>query len=638
MINLIDISKRFSQKLLYDKCSLTLKSGERIGLVGSNGCGKTTLLNIIAGTQSPDSGEIAITKNFRIGILEQEFDNQTDKTVLEIVKESVFQNEIDIDHLNKKIAVEKNPDKLESLLKIYSDFETRFEASGGYNIENNCKKILTGLGISQEMMNRKSTHFSGGQRMRIGLAKLLASPYDAILLDEPTNHLDLPSLLWFENYLRSYPGLIVIISHDQTLLNNIVNKVVEISNKKVTVYHGNYNDYREQKSLIIEQLESAKRQYQKERKETERFIERFRYKNTKAKQVQSRIKNLEKNEKDFDIPKDESEIKFDFPQPERSGYEVAKVNSLSKSFGALKVLDNFSFELKRGEKVAITGKNGTGKSTLMKIMADIIEQDSGSVKLGANVKVGYFSQIHAEQLNLENSILDEMESIRGAKSTTDVRKLLGRFFFTGDDVFKNIGLLSGGEKSRVLLTRLLLSPSNFLLLDEPTNHLDIPSQTVIIEALKNFTGTVCFVSHDRYLINNVATRLLDFEDDGVHEYPGTYNEYKAWQEQNILNTEPGDDEKAVNKRKEQKRLEAEERNLKYKKRKVYDEQIESIEIQLEKFMDEESDLEQQLGDPLIYKDEDKAKYVTDRYKTVKQQIEDLTHKWEELSVEREKLL
>ena len=487
-------------------------------------------------------------------------------------------------------------------------------------------------------MYRKSTHFSGGQRMRIGLAKLLASPYDAILLDEPTNHLDLPSLLWFENYLRSYPGLIVIISHDQTLLNNIVNKVVEISNKKVTVYHGNYDQYREQKSLIIEQLEAAKKQYQRERKETERFIERFRYKNTKSKQVQSRIKNLEKTEKDFDIPKDESEIKFSFSQPERSGYEVAKVNSVSKSFGALKVLDNFSFELKRGEKVAITGKNGTGKSTLMKIMADIIAADSGSVKLGTNVKIGYFSQIHAEQLNLENSILDEMESIRGAKSTTDVRKLLGRFFFTGDDVFKKIGLLSGGEKSRVLLTRLLLSPSNFLLLDEPTNHLDIPSQTVIIEALKIFTGTVCFVSHDRYLINNVATRLLDFEEDGIHEYPGTYNEYKAWREQNILNAEPDDDEKSVNKRKEQKRQEAEERNLKYKKRKVYDEQIESIEIQLEELMDEESEIEQKLGDPLIYKNEDKAKYVTDRYKTVKQQIENLTHKWEELSIEREKLL
>ena len=634
----MNISKRFSHTLLYENCSFNLKSGERIGLVGANGCGKTTLLNIIAGAQSPDSGEIAVSKNFRIGILEQEFEVATNKTVLETVKESVFKNELDIDHLREKISAEKNPAQLEALLKIYSGLEAEFEASGGYNIENNCKKILSGLGITEEMMYRKSTHFSGGQRMRIGLAKLLASPFDAILLDEPTNHLDLPSLLWFENYLRSYPGLIVIISHDQTLLNNIVTKVVEISNRKITVYHGNYQKYREQKSLVIEQLESAKKQYERERKETERFIERFRYKNTKAKQVQSRLKNLEKTEQDFDIPKEESQIKFSFPQPERSGYEVVKVNRVDKRYGDIKVLENFSFEIKRGEKIAVTGKNGTGKSTLMKIMAGIIKADCGSVSLGTNVKVGYFSQIHAEQLNLNNTIIDEMESIRGARSTTDVRKLLGRFFFTGDDVFKKIAVLSGGEKSRVLLTRLLLSASNFLLLDEPTNHLDIPSQSVIIEALKNFTGTVCFVSHDRYLINNIATRLLDFEENGVCDYPGTYDEYKSWQERNLSQSEFNDDQKAVNKRKEQKRQEAEERNLKYKKRKVYDERIAEIELKLETSMEEETELEQQLGDPDIYKDEDKAKYITDRYKTVKQQIENLTHKWEELSLEREKLL
>jgi len=636
MVNLIGISKRYGKKLLYGESSLALKTGEKIGLVGSNGCGKTTLLNIIAGATKPDSGEVTLSKGFRIGVLGQEFSSD-DKTVLDFVKESIFDHESDIEDLKEKISTEKDPAKLDKLMKLYSNLEHQFEINGGYDLEHKCKKILTGLGFTEEMITRRCSQFSGGQRMRISIAKLLLAPYDAILLDEPTNHLDLPSLLWFENFLQTYPGLLVIISHDQTLLNNVVTKIVEISNNRFSVYTGNYQKYCEQKFKTTEILESAQKRQQKELKKTQRFIDRFRYKNTKARQVQERIKSLQK-ENIIEVPTEEKTISFDFIQPERTGYEVLRVKNLSKSFGRTVVLDNVSLEIKRGEKVAMTGKNGTGKSTLIKIITDILKADSGEVVLGSNVATGYFAQIHAEQLDLNNSIMEEMEKIRGAKSPTDVRKLLGSFFFRGDDVFNKIGLLSGGEKSRVLLSKLLLSPVNFLLLDEPTNHLDIPSQSVIVDALNNYSGTVCFISHDRYLINKIATRLIMFDEDGITDYPGNYDEYQYWKRKNDLPYSVAKEKTASDSRKEQKRKEAEDRKAKYKHRKKYDEQIEKLEHRLEEIMGEEIELEQKLADPLIYKEEHEAKKVTERYKEVKEEISRVTEKWERLSLEREKWL
>ncbi len=637
MINLINVSKRYGDKLLYGDSSLALKTGEKIGLVGSNGSGKTTLLNIISGKTKPDSGEVTLSKGFKIGVLEQEFPSGDDKTVLDFVKESIFDHESDIEDLKEKISIEKDPVKLDKLMRLYSDLEHQFEINGGYDLEHKCKKILTGLGFTDQMIARKCSQFSGGQRMRISIAKLLLAPYDAILLDEPTNHLDLPSLLWFEDFLQTYPGLLVIISHDQTLLNNLVTKIVEISNSKISVYTGNYDQYRDQKSKMVEVLESAQKRQQKEIKKTQRFIDRFKYKNTKARQVQERIKNLQK-ENIIEVPVEQKNIAFDFVQPERTGYDVLRVKKVSKSFGRSVVLDDISLDIKRGEKVALTGKNGTGKSTLIKIIAGILQSDSGEVVLGSNVTTGYFAQIHAEQLDLNNSIMAEMEKVRGNKFPSDVRKLLGRFFFTGDDVFKKIGLLSGGEKSRVLLAKLLLSPANFLLLDEPTNHLDIPSQSVIVDALNNYSGTVCFVSHDRFLINKIATRLIMFDEDGITDYPGNYDEYQYWKRKNDFSETVGKDKNRSDSRKERKRKEAEERKEKYKHRKKYDEKIEKLEHRLEEIMGEEIALEQKLADPSTYTDETKAKEITERYKEVKDEVNKVTEQWEKLSLEREKWL
>ncbi len=636
MIQLINISKQFGEKILYRDASLTIKPSEKVGLVGSNGSGKTTLLNIIAQQISIDSGEIAISKGFRIGVLEQEFHMDENKSVIDEVKDSIFEYGKEIDQLKISIASEKDPQKLKHLMRMYEDLEHKFHTHGGYEIEANCRKILGGLGFSEEMILRKCGYFSGGQRMRIAIAKLLASPLDALMLDEPTNHLDLPSLLWFEEYIKSYEGMVIVISHDRVFLNNIVNKIAEISNQKITTYTGNYDEYVEAKSAYIEKLEATQKNLLKQREKTERFIERFRAKNTKSSQVQSRIKMLEKQIM-IDIPEAERTIDFSFPQPERSGYEVIKMNKICKSYGLNIILDDINLSIKRGEKVAIIGKNGTGKSTLVKIMAGIIESDSGTFSLGVNVNVGYFSQVHVEQLDESISIMEEMEKIRGNKAPTDVRKLLGVFFFTGDDVFKKIGLLSGGEKSRVLLARMLLSPSNFLILDEPTNHLDMATQSVLIEALDEFSGTICFVSHDRYLINNVATRMIVFDDNGITDFPGNYDEYTRWKKEEE-NKSPNQKDKNTNIRKDEKRKEAQERNIKYKYRKEYDDKILHIESELEKLMKEEDSLNKELADTANYKNQEKIKFITERYKTVKEEINCLTTKWEEYSLERERWL
>lgn len=635
MIQLINISKRFAEKVLYQNTSLTIKPSDRIGLVGSNGSGKTTLLNIIARCVSPDAGEIIISKGFRLGILEQEF-KAKHKTVIEEVKSILFSGEKDIEDLNAAISREKDPQKLAHLMRLYTELEHNFETKGGYDLEVNCKKILGGLGFSEEMMQRECSQFSGGQIMRISLAKLLAAPVDGILLDEPTNHLDLPSLLWFEDYLKTYPGLIIMISHDRTLLNNVVRKIVEISNRKITVYDGNYDQYVENKAKIGENLENTQKRLQKEREKTERFIERFRYKNTRASMVQSRIKKLEK-ESLIEVPQEEKHIEFHFPQPERSGYEVITLKAISKRYGQNDVLKDVDFSIKREEKVFMTGKNGTGKSTLLKIMADEITADGGSKKLGVNVTVGYFSQIHVEQLDSTKTIMEEMEKVRGTRTPTEVRKLLGQFFFTNDDVFKQIGSLSGGEKSRVLLARLILSPANLLLLDEPTNHLDMPTQKVLLDALDEFSGTLCVISHDRHLINSIATRLLYFDDEGIAEYPGTLDEFIEWRSNNRQHTQ-GAKEKSVSEYKEQKRKEAEDRNYRYKIRKELDNKIDVIEKMLEKLMDEETELTNQLADTSNYKNQDKIKQITKRYQAVKDEISRATEQWETLSLERENWL
>lgn len=633
MINLSGISKRFAHKLLYDDASVALKPGEKIGLIGANGSGKTTLMNIIAGVEQPDSGEVMTPRGFRVGYLEQEFVSPGDKTVIEEVKGAFFRNEVELQQINQQLAVETNAQALERLMNKYETLEHEFELKGGYDLEVNCRKVLSGLGFTEDMMSRRCSCFSGGQKMRIALAKLLVEPLDCILLDEPTNHLDLPAIVWLEEFLKNYPGLAVIISHDRCLLNNVVRKVLEISGRKFYTYDGNYDYYVEEKAHRIELIQKTVRLEQKERRKVERFIERFRYKNTRASMVQSRIKRLDQQQQ-TDIPVEETYIDFRFPPPERSGYEVAKMSGVSKSYGSHQVLNNIDFTLLRGEKVAFTGKNGTGKSTLLKIMCGEMEPDTGTVKLGTNVKIGYFSQFYTDQLDSERTVMEEVEKVSNGRSATEVRSILGRFFFSGEDVFKKVGVLSGGEKSRVLLARLFVSDNNVLVLDEPTNHLDMGTQSILLDALEEFEGTVCFVSHDRFFVNTLTTRLLYFDTDGITAYPGTLEEFlERKKEQEAVYSDTG---KKENVRRDQKRQEAEERNQRYKMRKQYDIRIEEIEKRLEQLMLEETELEQKLADSASYKDENTIKEITARYSAVRSEIELLTIEWDQQSLEREK--
>ncbi|RJP58715.1 MAG: ABC transporter ATP-binding protein [Candidatus Auribacter fodinae] len=636
MINLSGVSKRFGTKLLYENVSIALKPGEKIGLVGANGSGKSTLLNMVSGKITPDSGDVMLTRGFRIGFLEQEFESPGDKTVIEEVKGTFLKHEKVIQDLNEQMANTPDQQSLQQLMRKYEDVEHAFETRGGYDLEATCRKVLGGLGFSDEMMRRNCSQFSGGQKMRIALAKLLVEHLDCILLDEPTNHLDLPAIMWFEEYLKSYTGLIIMISHDRSLLNNVSNRIVEITGQQIYTYEGNYDYYIEEKAKRLELIQKAAKLEQKERMKIERFIERFRYKNTKASLVQSRVKQLEKRET-TEIPLEEHFIDFKFPQPDRSGYEVVKLENITKSFGRTVVLEGFSGTFLRGEKIAVTGRNGTGKSTLLKIITGELEPDSGTVKKGMRVTIGYFSQFYAEQLDPNNTIMEEMDKLRGTKSPTDVRKILGRFFFSGDEVFKKIGVLSGGEKSRVLMAKLFLSDANMLILDEPTNHLDIGTQRVLLDALDDFTGTICFVSHDRHFINSIATRLIYFDTNLIDEYPGTLDEYLQSRQPDSLEPKYAS-VKVTNERKERKRQEAEERNQRFSIRKQYDDAIERIEEELESLMREENELTQKLADTSLYKNPDNARQVNERYQQVRDRIEILTSEWEKNSLEREKFL
>ena len=643
MINVSNLTLSFGGRTLLDGITFVVNPKERVGLIGRNGQGKSTLLKILHGIVTPNDGAISHPKEYEIGYLPQEGGAKSDLTLFDEVKKAFEkQNRLkeQIESVTEEITNREDyrSQEYSDLIQKLSELNDQLNILDSGSVEAKIEKVLLGLGFKRNEFEKFCNQFSGGWQMRIELAKILLRQPDLILLDEPTNHLDIESIMWLESFLRDYYGAVIIVSHDKRFLNNVTNRTIEVLNGSIYDKKFSYSRFLEERKIEIELQKKALANQEKHIKSVEQYVDRYRAKARHASRAQSKLKQLDKLDKIEIDDFEDKRINFKFPPAPRSAKLVVEAKGIHKSFGPKHVLKGVDFVLERGQKVSFVGKNGTGKSTLTKIITEHIGYDEGELIHGGSVQLGYFRQDQSQMLNEQLTVLDTITNVANEDMRPYVRDLLGAFLFSGDDVQKKVQVLSGGERARLSIAKLLLEPTNFLVMDEPTNHLDIPSQTVIIEALKNFTGTVCFVSHDRYLINNVATRLLDFEDDGVHEYPGTYNEYKAWQEQNILNTEPGDDEKAVNKRKEQKRLEAEERNLKYKKRKVYDEQIESIEIQLEKFMDEESDLEQQLGDPLIYKDEDKAKYVTDRYKTVKQQIEDLTHKWEELSVEREKLL
>lgn len=533
MIQLTGAAKRYGPKVLFENLDWLITSHDRCGLVGANGSGKTTLLRVLCGQESLDSGSIVFTKGVSLGYLPQDGLTLSGRSVFAecmSVFAEVHALEKELEELMRSLSA-LDPASVEYRLvaerfhRVQNEIHTR----DAYALEAQVGMVLGGLGFPRQEWTRRTEEFSGGWQMRIALAKLLLEKPNLLLLDEPTNHLDLEARNWLEGYLKDYPYAFVLVSHDRFFLDVTVTKIVELWNRRAYFYAGNYSQYVEQKEQRRAQLIAAHRNQQERIQQLEAFIHRFHYQATKAKQVQSRIKELERMER-IEIPPEEETIHFQFPQPAPSGRVVAEFKNVSKRYGDKEVLRNVHFVIERGDRVALVGVNGAGKSTLIKLLAGVEPLSSGEYRLGHNVQPDYFAQDQYKELNPDVTLFDDLSSISESATSTQLRSLLGCFRFTEDDVFKRIGVLSGGERNRYALARMLLRPANFLLLDEPTNHLDMKAKDVLLEAIANFTGTVVFVSHDRYFIDKLTSKIFEVADGGVRVYPGNYEDY-LWRKQ-----------------------------------------------------------------------------------------------------------
>jgi len=528
MLQLAGAGKRFGHKLLFEGLDWLITPKERAGLVGGNGTGKSTLLKVIAGMEQLDYGSLSATKGIRIGYLPQDGLQVSGRTVFDEcigVFADVKDLETELESLTARMSeLDPSSDEYHQVSERFEQADAEFRARDGYAIEAQVGAVLAGLGFNKDAWARQTEEFSGGWQMRLALAKLLLQKPNLLLLDEPTNHLDLEARNWLEEYLTNYEFAYILISHDRYFLDVTVKKIVEIWNKKVHFYTGGYEKYKQQKSERLTQLEAAYKNQQDRIQQLEAFINRFRYQATKAKQVQSRIKELEKIER-IELPPEEKTIHFSFPQPKPSGRVVAQFQNVSKSYTSKLVFSGVNFTIERGDRVALVGVNGAGKSTLIKLLAGTESLTSGEYTLGHNAEPDYFAQDQYKELDIDARILDDLSAAAPRMTQTELRNLLGCFLFSEDDVFKRIGVLSGGERNRYALARMLLHPSNFLLLDEPTNHLDMRAKDVLLESLEKFTGTIVFVSHDRYFIEHLATRVFEIADGSVNVYPGNYADY-----------------------------------------------------------------------------------------------------------------
>jgi ATP-binding cassette subfamily F protein 3 len=533
MLSLQNAGKRYGPRVLFLEANWLIRAREKTALVGANGTGKSTIMKVLAGLETLDYGQMQQTRGMSIGYLPQEGLALTGKTVFEeclSVFDELHEMAREVERLGGQLAVlDHEGAEYEAVAERYSMLQERFHALDGYALDAQVGGVLTGLGFGKEDWSRQTDEFSGGWQMRIALAKLLLAKPNLLLLDEPTNHLDLETRNWLESYLGSYPFGYILISHDRYFLDVTIDRTVEIWNKRVNIYQGNYTKYLSQKDERRTQLQAAYNNQRQQIEHLEAFINRFRAQATKAKQVQSRIKELEKVER-IEIPEEESTIHFRFPQPPPSGRMVAEAEGLAKSYGPKRVFKDVRFRIDRGDRVALVGVNGAGKSTLIRLLTGAEPPTAGCIKLGHNVVSEYFAQDQYKVLDGDARMLDDISRAAVKVPEGELRSLLGCFLFSGDDVFKPLGVLSGGERNRYALARILVSPSNFLLLDEPTNHLDMRAKDVLLEALATFSGTVVFVSHDRYFIDRLATRVLEVEGGKVTSHEGNYEDYLRWKE------------------------------------------------------------------------------------------------------------
>lgn len=637
LLSLNNITFEFGARAILQNASWHIYVNERIGLIGPNGTGKSTLLKILIGEYAVSQGQVNRSKTLSIGYFHQDLQSlETDDDILHVAM-GAYQKALDIDKEIKELEQDLHDQSDEKELTKLAELYHEFDLAGGYEMEYKSAEVLEGLGFKTTDLTRPFTEFSGGWRMRVLLGKMILQNPDILLLDEPTNHLDLPSIEWIEKYLQGYPGTVIIVSHDRYFLDRMVTKTVEISQQTLNHYGGNYSFFEKEKEIRNEfQLREFENQ-QEYINQQERFIERFKAKASKAKQAQSLVKKLDRLDK-IDAPTNEtSKINFSFQVGIQPGKIMTTIDKVSKSYGDLHVLKQAEAEIVRGDKIALIGANGKGKSTLLRLIAGTEGVDSGSINPGHNTQVSFYAQHQLEALNVNYDIMDELKTSGSGKTEPELRELMGCFLFRGDDVFKKIKVLSGGEKARVALAKTIISKANYLLLDEPTNHLDISSVNMLIQALNKFEGTYVLVSHDRYFIQNTANKIWEIEDGKISIFDGNYSEWEDFKKRKALNekskkdaAEPIKQEVKIEVKPEPAKQNTSIQKEKNKEEKKLRNQFNKLESDLEKINFDKSRLELSLADPSIYSDKNKFQETESQYNILASKAKELQFEYEKI--------